>query len=119
MYLYRFYSWDYECPLSVILSNKKLYSKDEFQKIVRESFEEAKEICDKNKKILDELDDETILSDDEINEMLKYSNEDDYIKKTLNILKIKYDFSDLDPIYTFTFVDGFYGVEEKFVNKVD
>ena len=118
MYLYRFYSWDYECPLSIILSNKKLYSEDEFEKIVRESYDEAKIICDKNKEILDKLNDESTFSDEEINEMLKYSNEDDYIKKTLNILKEKYEFLDLEPIYTFAFVDGFYGIEEKLVNKV-
>lgn len=120
MYLYKFYSWDYESPLSLILSNEKLYTKNEFEEIVNKCFNEAKEICDNNKEILDNLDEDNIpFTNEELINMSNYSTEDDYIPKTLAILKEKYDFLELEPTYCFTFLKGGFGIESKFINKVE
>lgn len=63
-------------------------------------------------------DTEQSLSEEEFSELISFSNEDNYIEKTLNVLKSKYGFFSIKSTYTFVFNDGFYGIGAELINKV-
>lgn len=99
MYKYRFWQFDYECSMDVILQHEKLFTKDEFKTIVLKCNNEVKDQLDKNIQLLAWLgqhnEDWNNLTDEELTNLNNLNGDWDVISQTIKRLISCYGFTDV------------------------
>lgn len=114
MYIYRLNNFDYEDSVTIELQHETKFTKKEFSKLVNKCLIEAKKELKKNLKII--CNENKTEEEKEKNVIDNLFTKNDIIPRVIEKLKNEYGFSEIEPIYTFVFTKGSYGIEPTIFN---
>lgn len=111
MYIYEVYDFDYDDTKSFKLLHSKKFTKEEYEKLVKECIVKIEEKIKRNQVIIDTLEDNEISEEEaEKLELWSCSGEWHLYSNLYKMLINEYGFEELPkPTYRFTLNDGFYG----------
>lgn len=119
MYIYDFYNFDYDDTTTVKLMHDKKFSKDEFESMVKKCIKEVSLKLKKNILRIEQIEvNDHYVSNENYDQLLNLSSECQINVNVFYKLEKEYGFRKLEPLYTFTFNDGYFGIKPIPVNGV-